>query len=152
LELAEQAMGKEQLSEASEQKAVKRIAGISCINFPVKDVDVSAEWYVRHMGCRLVREPMRFKEGANAIIQLGENGPSVFLHEEAERTPLHFTRCGVPAALFELRTDDIESFYAQLKEEGVQVGERYDNAPCSKHFDAVDPDGNTITIAEWYDK
>ncbi len=143
-------MGKNKLGEAFEQKVVKRVVGISCINFPVKNVDISAQWYAEHLGCRLVREPIRTADGANAIIQLGENGPNVFLHEEAERTPLHFTRNGAPASLFELKTDDIESFYAQLKAEGVQVGERYDNAPCSKYFDVVDPDGNTITIAEWF--
>ncbi|MBP1994862.1 sigma-70 family RNA polymerase sigma factor [Paenibacillus eucommiae] len=149
-ELAEQTMSKQKLGETFEDHVVKRIVGISCINFPVKNVDVSAWWYVQHLGCKLVREPIRFKEGANAIIQLGENGPNVFLLEETERTPLHFTRNGVPASLFELKTNDIESFYAQLKEEGVQVGERYDNVPCSKYFDVIDPDGNTITIAEWY--
>lgn len=148
--MADQTLSKQKLGEAFEQKAVKRIVGISCINFPVKNVDISAHWYVKHLGCKLVREPIRSIEGANAIIQLGEEGPNVFLHEETERTPLHFTRNGIPASLFELKTDDIESFYAQLKEEGVQVGERYDNFPCSKYVDVVDPDGNTITIAEWY--
>ncbi|MCC3373713.1 VOC family protein [Cohnella sp. REN36] len=148
--MAAKTMGKNKLGEAFEQKVVKRVVGISCINFPVKNVDISAQWYAEHLGCRLVREPIRTADGANAIIQLGENGPNVFLHEEAERTPLHFTRNGAPASLFELKTDDIESFYAQLKAEGVQVGERYDNAPCSKYFDVVDPDGNTITIAEWF--
>lgn len=148
-ELAEQTLSKQKLGEAFERKVVKRIVGISCINFPVRNVEVSAQWYVSHLGCKLVREPIRFPNGANAIIQLGDEGPNVFLHEEKERTPLHFTRQGVPASLFELRTDDIESFYAQLIEEGVQVSERYDNDPCSKYFDVVDPDGNTITIAEW---
>jgi len=142
-------LSKQKVSEAFEQKLVKRIVGISCLNFPVKNVDISAQWYVRHLGCKLVREPMRSSSGANAIIQLGDEGPNVFLHEEAERTPLHFIRQGVPASLFELKTDDIEAFYAQLRKDGVQVGERYDNDPCSKYFDVVDPDGNTITIAEW---
>ncbi|WP_199616201.1 sigma-70 family RNA polymerase sigma factor [Paenibacillus alkalitolerans] len=149
-ELAEQTMSRQKLGEEFEQIVVKRIVGISCINFPVRNVDVSAQWYVKHLGCKLVREPIRSANGANAIIQLGDGGPNVFLHEEAERTPLHFTRNGVPASLFELKTDDIEAFYAQLVEEGVQVSERYDNYPCSKYFDVVDPDGNTITIAEWY--
>ncbi|GGD96501.1 hypothetical protein GCM10010911_64050 [Paenibacillus nasutitermitis] len=149
-DLAEQTLGNQKLGEVFEQKVVKRIVGISCINFPVKNVEVSFQWYVQHLGCKPVREPIRFKEGTNAIIQLGENGPNVFLLEEVERTPLHFSRNGVPASLFELKTDDIESFYAQLQEDGVQVSERYDNAPCSKYFDVVDPDGNTITVAEWY--
>lgn len=87
----------------------------------------------------------------NAIIKIGEVGPSVFLLQELERTPLHFTRNGKPASLFELRTMDIEAFYLQLKEEGIKVvGERYDNEPCSKYFDVYDPDGNAFTIAEWY--
>jgi RNA polymerase sigma factor (sigma-70 family) len=146
-ELAEEMLVTKKLGKEFENKVMKRIIGVSCINFPVRDVVQSAEWYVTHLGCILVRKPT---PGGNAIIKLGEEGPTVFLHEESERTPLHFTRNGRPASLFELRTEDIDSFYQQLKEEGVQVSERYDNYPCSKYFDAVDPDGNTITIAEWF--
>jgi RNA polymerase sigma factor (sigma-70 family) len=150
-ELAEQMMVTQKLGKEFTQKVVQRIVGVSCLNFPVSNVEISAEWYVKHLGCILVRRPIRGADGGmNAIIKIGEDGPSVFLHEELERTPLHFIRNGKPASLFELRTMDIEAFYLQLKEEGVKVGERYDNEPCSKYFDVCDPDGNTISIAEWY--
>jgi RNA polymerase sigma factor (sigma-70 family) len=150
-ELAEQSIVTQKLGKEFTQKVVQRIVGVSCLIFPVSNVEVSAHWYVKHLGCILVREPIRGSDGGiNAIIKIGVDGPSVFLIEELERTPLHFTRNGKPASMFELRTMDIEAFYLQLKEEGVQVGERYNNDPCSKFFDVCDPDGNTISIAEWY--
>jgi RNA polymerase sigma factor (sigma-70 family) len=148
-EMAKQTLESQKLGSEFEQKVLKRIVGVSCINFPVSNVEISAEWYVKYLGCILVREPKQFNGETNAIIKLGEDGPTVFLHEEKERTPLHFTRKGIPASIFELRTEDIESFYKQLKDEGVQVGERYDNLPCAKYFNVIDPDGNTISIAEW---
>lgn len=70
------------------------------------------------------------------------------MHEEPERTPLHFTRQGKPAPIFELRTDDAEAFCAQLLENGVAVSNRYDNLLCGKYFHVHDPDGNVITIVE----
>ncbi|WP_274366026.1 GyrI-like domain-containing protein [Paenibacillus thermotolerans] len=126
----------------------KRISGLACINIPVRNVDVSASWYVENLGVILQREPTRFEQNANAIIQFGEDGPSVLMHEEKERTPLHFMRDGKPAPIFELRTDDADAFYKQLLEKGVTVSNRYDNLPCGKYFHVHDPDGNVITIVE----
>ncbi|GIP36931.1 hypothetical protein J31TS4_02110 [Paenibacillus sp. J31TS4] len=147
-ELAEQTKTDQKLGSAFVTKVMRRITGLACINLPVRDVNVSAKWYVENLGVLLKREPMRFEQGANAIIQLGENGPSVLMHEEKELTPLHFTRNGKPAPIFELRTDDAEEFYSQLLEKGVNVSNRYDQLPCGKYFHVHDPDGNVITIVE----
>ncbi|QHW31729.1 sigma-70 family RNA polymerase sigma factor [Paenibacillus rhizovicinus] len=146
--LAEQTMTDQALGTAFVTKVMRRITGLACINLPVRNVDVSARWYVEQLGVILLREPTRFEQGANAIIQLGEHGPSVLMHEEEELTPLHFTRNGKPAPIFELRTDDADAFYAQLLEQGATVTNRYDNAPCGKYFHVHDPDGNVITIVE----
>lgn len=147
-ELAEQTMTDQALGTAFVSKVMKRITGLACINLPVRNADVSARWYVENLGVILLREPTRFEQGTNAIIQLGENGPSVLMHEEKELTPLHFTRNGKPAPIFELRTDDAEAFYTELLEKGVTVSNRYDNLPCGKYFHVHDPDGNVITIVE----
>lgn len=147
-ELAEETMTEQRLGSAFVTKVMKKITGLACINLPVQNVEVSAKWYVENLGVLLLREPTRFAQGANAIIQLGENGPSVFMHEEKELTPLHFMRNGNPAPIFELRTDDAEAFYAQLLENEVHVSNRHDNLPCGKYFHVHDPDGNVITIVE----
>lgn len=141
-------MGDEKLGAVFVAKVMKRITGLACINLPVRNVEVSARWYVENLGVILLREPTRFDQGANAMIQLGENGPSVLMHEEQELTPLHFMRNGEPAPIFELRTDDAEAFYTQLLESGAMVSNRYDNVPCGKYFHVHDPDGNVITIVE----
>lgn len=147
-ELVEQTMTKQKLGSELVAKVMKRITGLACINLPVRDVEVSAQWYVENLGVILLREPTRFEQNANAIIQLGDSGPSVLMHEEQELTPLHFTRNGKLAPIFELRTDDAEAFYTQLLENGVTVSNRYDNPPCGKYFHVHDPDGNVITIVE----
>jgi predicted enzyme related to lactoylglutathione lyase len=129
-------------------KAMNRITGLACINLPVRNVKASAEWYVENLGVILLREPTQFDQGANAMIQLGENGPSVLMHEELEPTPFHFMRNGKPAPIFELLTDDADAFYKQLLEKGENVTNRFDNVPCGKYFHVSDPDGNVITIVE----
>lgn len=58
-ELAEQTIVSQKLGKAFTQKVVQRIVGVSCLNFPVSNVEISAEWYVKHLGCILVREPIR---------------------------------------------------------------------------------------------
>jgi len=141
-------MKEQRLDAAFVTKVMKRITGLACINLPVRDVNVSARWYVENLGVILLREPTRFDQGANAIVQLGENGPSVLMHEEKDLTPLHFMRNGKPAPIFELRTDDAEAFYTQLLEKGATVSNRHDNLPCGRYFHVHDPDGNVITIVE----
>ncbi|MDI4645815.1 hypothetical protein KB449_12615 [Cohnella sp. F6_2S_P_1] len=146
--MVDQTKTEQKLGSVLVTKGIKRITGLACINLPVRNVEVSAEWYVENLGVILLREPMRFDQNANAIIQLGENGPSVLMHEEQELIPLHFTRHGKPAPIFELRTDDAEAFYTQLLENEVTVSNRHDNLPCGKYFHVHDPDGNVITIVE----
>jgi catechol 2,3-dioxygenase-like lactoylglutathione lyase family enzyme len=146
-ELAEQTFETKKLGKEFTQKVVKRIIGVACIKLPVSNLERSVDWYVNHLGCILIREPIKHK---SAVIQLGNEGPEVLFFEQPEIIPLHFTRKGEPVPMFELRTEDIDGFYAQLKEEGVRVTERYDNS-CAKYFQVFDPDGIMITILEWYD-
>ncbi len=62
-ELAEQTLVLQKLGKDFERKVVKRIVGLACINLPVSNVEKSARWYVKHLGCILMREPMRFPQG-----------------------------------------------------------------------------------------
>lgn len=146
-ELAEQTFETLKLGSEFTRKVVKRIVGLACIKMPVRNLERSVDWYVNRLGCILLRAPIKHK---SAVIQLGNEGPEVLLFEQPEIIPLHFTRNGEQVPMFELRTEDIDGFYAQLKKENVRVTERYDNS-CGKYFQVFDPDGIMITILEWYD-
>lgn len=146
-ELAKQTLESKKLGKEFTQKVVKRIIGMACIKLPVSNLERSVDFYVNNLGCILIREPIKHK---SAVIQLGKEGPEVLFFEQPEIIPLHFTRHGKSVPMFELRTEEIDGFYAQLKEEGVRVTERYDNS-CAKYFQVFDPDGIMITIVEWHD-
>jgi RNA polymerase sigma-70 factor (ECF subfamily) len=144
--LAEQTLESKKLGKAFTQKVVKRIVGMACIKMPVSNLERSVDWYVNHLGCILLIEPTKHK---SAVIQFGKEGPEVLFFEQPDIMQLHFTRNGEAVPMFELRTEDINGFYAQLKAEGVRVAERYDNS-CGKYFQVFDPDGMMITIIEWH--
>ncbi|RKN80570.1 VOC family protein [Paenibacillus ginsengarvi] len=132
-----------------EQNVIKRVIEFACFNLTVSDVFVSTDWYVKHLGCRVVREPQRFMDGsANSQIKIGVQ--TVFLHESSDRVKIHYTHSnGSMGSIFELRTENIDEFYEQLLKEGVHVFERFDNLPCAKYFKVADPDGNVLSIMEF---
>lgn len=147
VELVQDTLSTQKLGKEFEQRVVKRITGVACINLPVSNVDASKKWYVDHLGCTLVRDTLSFNGAVNCLIKLGE-GPTVLLHEEKEKYNLHFMRNGEPAPIFELLTEDIKEFYHQLKKEGVTVIGDITNSSCGDRFQVNDPDGNRITIIQ----
>lgn len=147
VELVQDTLSTQMLGKEFEQRVVKRITGVACINLPVSNVDASKKWYVDHLGCTLVRDTLSFNGAVNCLINLGE-GPTVLLHEEKEKYNLHFMRNGEPAPIFELLTEDIKEFYHQLKKEGVTVIGDITNSSCGDRFQVNDPDGNRITIIQ----
>lgn len=144
LEMADQMLATHKLDENFTEKVVRRIRGLACIKLPVGNLERSVDFYVRHIGSILVREPDKWRE---AVIKLGVEGPDVLLFEQSELMTLHFSHHGKETPIFELRTDNIDEFHALLTKEGMRVAERYDNE-CGKYFQVYDPDGNRITIVE----
>jgi len=131
-----------------EQKVIKRITGVACINIPVKNVEKSVEFYINRLGCTLVRGIIKTEDGGgNAFIKL-ENGPVLLLHQEKEEYNIHFMRNGNPAPMFELITEDVKGFFKVLREEGVKVIGDVEENTCGDRFQVIDPDGNRITIIQ----
>jgi RNA polymerase sigma factor (sigma-70 family) len=147
VELIQETLPNQKLGKEFEQRVVKRITGVACINLPVSNVDVSKNWYVHHLGCTLIRDTLRGNGVANCFIKLGE-GPTVLLHEEREKYNLHFIRNGEPAPIFELLTEDVKDFFDQLIKEGVTVIGDINESSCGDRFQVCDPDGNRITIIQ----
>lgn len=147
-EMVQDTLSIQRVDKNFEQKVIKRITGVACINIPVKNIEKSLDFYINHLGCTLVRKILKTDDGGgNAFIQLG-NGPVLLLHQENEEYKIHFMRNGNPAPMFELLTENAKEFFAVLKEEGVPViGDILENS-CGDRFQVSDPDGNRITIMQ----
>jgi RNA polymerase sigma factor (sigma-70 family) len=147
-EMVQETLVTQKVDKDFEQKVIKRITGVACINIPVKNIEKSVDFYINHLGCTLVRGILKTDDGeGNAFIKLG-NGPVLLLHQEKEEYNIHFMRNGNPAPMFELLTENANDFFAVLKEEGVPViGDILENS-CGDRFQVSDPDGNRITIIQ----
>ncbi|KRE41202.1 sigma-70 family RNA polymerase sigma factor [Paenibacillus sp. Soil724D2] len=147
-EMVQETLATQKVDKDFEQKIIKRITGVACINIPVKNIQKSVDFYINHLGCTLVRGILKTDDGGgNAFIKLG-NGPVLLLQQEKEEYKIHFIRNGNPAPMFELLTENAKEFFAVLKEEGVLViGDIQENS-CGDRFQVSDPDGNRITIIQ----
>ncbi|WP_245375629.1 pentapeptide repeat-containing protein [Paenibacillus eucommiae] len=141
---------KMEIDQEFEQREMHRVSEVACINLPVSNVEVSTNWYVNHLGSTIMREPQRFPDGnANSLIRLGKAGPSVWLRESTEQVSMNFSiNSGSNLTIFELRTENMNDFYEQLKRENVNITEIEDHGVCGKTFKIIDPDGNKFTILE----
>lgn len=118
----------------------ERAVGMHIINFAVRDLEKSFEFYVDRLG---------FKRTGSREVRITKN-TKIWLHQidnmddKPNEVSMHW---------FEIGTNNIEQFYQKLKEENVPVGERYDNPGCGRYFDVYDPEGRKITVCQdWYDR
>lgn len=147
-EMVQETLSSQRVDKDFEQKVIKRITGVACINIPVSNIDASVDFYVNNLGCTLIRGILRTdEEGGNAFIKLG-NGPILLLHQEKEQYNIHFMRNGSPAPMFELLTEDIKELYSVLIKEGVSVIGDINENSCGDRLQVCDPDGNRITIIQ----
>jgi RNA polymerase sigma factor (sigma-70 family) len=147
-EMVQEALSSHRVDKDIEQKVIRRITGVACINIPVRNIDESVGFYVNHLGCTLIRGILRTDDGeSNAFIKLG-NGPILLLHQEKEQFNIHFMRNGNPAPMFELLIEDIMEFFLVLKNEGINVVGDINENSCGDRFQVSDPDGNRITIIQ----
>ncbi len=149
--MAGETLTEHKLGAEFEEKVIKRVLEVACLNLPVSNVEASTQWYVTHLGCTVMRPPQRFDDGnANALIRLGGGGPAVWLRESSDSVKMDFSRNGGNGlTIFELRTENVDEFYEQLGKEGVNVFDRQNSLPCGKYFKVADPDGNTFTVLEF---
>lgn len=121
-----------------------------CLHIPVSNLQISTDFYVNQIGFTLERSPQRNIEGySNSLLRLGDS-PIIFLHETTDVVALQFQNYTntFTHAVFEIHTEHIEEFYRKLKQDGVKVGERYDNPRCGKYFELYDPDGHMMKVCQ----
>ncbi|MCJ8010860.1 VOC family protein [Paenibacillus sp. KQZ6P-2] len=122
-----------------------RILGIAYNVIPVSDVEQAAAWYVKHFGFN-VRHP---REGSVSLFR--DNRPILVLIQSENDSRATFEVNNRKRWVTTFFTNDIESLHADLKSEGVQVGNIADEGKYGKFFVLEDPDGNLFDVWENHD-
>lgn len=120
----------------------KYITGISSVEIPVSNLDVSVEWYTKHLGLAVQHRGDSF-----AMLTFDTVGvPGVYLckTESGERLTFINTYTGVIHSVIDFYTADLEGFYNYLVEQGVETGPLNISSGYGG-FGFKDPDGNLIS-------
>jgi predicted enzyme related to lactoylglutathione lyase len=119
-----------------------RVEGIAYNVIPVTDIRRSVAWYQKHF--HFVVQHQR-DDYAGLFFN---NRPVINLKKTDHESRAMFTVNGEQHWVITFYTRDIESLHAQLKEEGVQIGDIFDEGEWGKFFTMYDLDGNMFDIWE----
>lgn len=120
---------------------VKRI---ETIYLPVSNPNKSAEWYVKHLGLKLLA-PVE-QHSTQAQLGLASN-QSLFLIQTKDKTNANFIEVnGNEQCVLTFEVSNFEHLYKELKESGVNVTAIEDNADCGMNFYVYDLDRNKLDI------
>ena len=118
---------------------VKRI---ECIYLPATNTEDSANWYIEHLGLKLLR-PVHENQA-----QLGI-GPeqTIFLIKSKEPGNVNYTEIGgSEQCIFTMEVEKFKELHNKMKKNGAHVTDIEDNAGCGLNFYAYDPAGNKIDL------
>jgi len=124
---------------------VGRILGIAYNMIPVKDLEKSAAWFVKHFGFN-VRDR---REGNLSLFR--NNRPILCLTQSDEDSRAVFEVRGKKRWVITFFTNDVLSLHSQLKSENVNVGNVSDEGKYGKFFVFEDLDGNLFDVWEHND-
>lgn len=127
---------------------VKRI---ETIYLPVSNPKKSAEWYVKHLGLKLL-SPV---ENSSTQAQLGlQSNQSLFLIQSKDKTNATFVEInGNEQSVLTLEVTNFEKCYQELENNGANITAIENQGDCGENFYLYDPDGNKIDIwSGWPDK
>ncbi|MGG4044885.1 MULTISPECIES: VOC family protein [Paenibacillus] len=122
-----------------------RILGIAYNVIPVKDVEKSAEWFVKHFGFNIRNK----RDGYLSLFR--ENRPILDLIQSEHESRAVFEVNGRKRWVITFFTDDIESLHSRLQAEVVKVGNLSDEGKYGKFFVLEDLDGNLFDVWEHRD-
>lgn len=122
-----------------------RILGIAYNVIPVKDVEKSAEWFVKHFGFNIRNK----RDGYLSLFR--ENRPILDLIQSEHDSRAVFEVNGRKRWVITFFTDDIESLHSRLQAEVVKVGNLSDEGKYGKFFVLEDLDGNLFDVWEHRD-
>jgi catechol 2,3-dioxygenase-like lactoylglutathione lyase family enzyme len=118
---------------------------IATVIIPTADQDAALDFYVNKLGFEL-RADTPF-EGSMRWIEVGLAGESTTI---ALAPPPPGVSTGKRETGISLQSDDIDAYYAQLKQAGVDVDEAVQRMgdPVPPMFWFRDPEGNTLMVIQ----
>lgn len=122
-----------------------RILGIAYNVIPVKDVEKSAEWFVKHFGFNIRNK----RDGYLSLFR--ENRPILDLIQSEHDSRAVFEVNGRKCWVITFFSDDIVSLHSRLQAGDVKVGSLSDEGKYGKFFVLEDLDGNLFDVWEHRD-
>ncbi|WP_433617035.1 VOC family protein [Paenibacillus cellulositrophicus] len=122
-----------------------RILGIAYNVIPVKDVEKSAEWFVKHFGFNIRNK----RDGYLSLFR--ENRPILDLIQSEHDSRAVFEVNGRKRWVITFFSDDIVSLHSRLQARDVKVGNLSDEGKYGKFFVLEDLDGNLFDVWEHRD-
>jgi predicted enzyme related to lactoylglutathione lyase len=120
---------------------MKRVIGLGGIFFKAKDPKALYEWYRKHLGIDSSPEAGAMWSEADPK-NPGINVFAIFPHDTKY--------LGSPERGFMInfRVDDLKALLQALREEGVQVDEKFEDHEYGKFGWITDPEGNRVELWE----
>jgi len=122
-----------------------KILGIAYNVIPVKDIERSAAWFVKHFGFNVRNQ----REGYLSLFR--DNRPILDLIQSDHESRAVFEVHGRKRWVITFFTNDIITLHQALKAEDVKVGNISDEGIYGKFFVLEDPDGNLFDVWEHHD-
>jgi catechol 2,3-dioxygenase-like lactoylglutathione lyase family enzyme len=118
---------------------------VATVIIPTADQDAAIDFYVGKLGFEL-RADTPFGGGMRWIeVGLGSESTTIALAPPPPGVPTGKRETGIS-----LQTDDIDAYYAELKQAGVDVDESVQRMgdPVPPMFWLRDPEGNTLMVVQ----
>ncbi len=115
---------------------------IQCVYLPANNTKQSAQWYVDHLGLKLLRDVDENQA------QLGISpDQSIFLIRSKEPTNLTYTEIGGwEQCILTMEIENLEGLHVKMKTNGARVTDISNNGGCGCNFFTYDPAGNKIEL------
>lgn|SRR5579862_6384754 len=119
---------------------MKRVTGVGGIFFKAKDPKALYEWYRTHLGIESSPE-------AGAMFRAGDDPEALTIWSIFPQDTKYL---GSPerAFMMNFRVDDLKALLQALREEGVQVDEKFEEHEYGKFGWITDPEGNRVELWE----
>ena len=119
---------------------MKRVTGIGGVFFKSEDPEKLYAWYEKHLG--LKREP----HGQGVSLQWDD--PKGVTAWALFKKDTKYFNPSQSSFMINYRVDDLDALLAALKEEGVEIDPKREDADYGRFAWIMDPEGNRIELWE----
>jgi len=124
---------------------MQRVTGIGGVFFKAKDPKGQYAWYEKHLGIKPEADGSGAMFHWRDAAQPEETGVTIWsIFPENTK----YFGPGQQALMMNYRVDNLDALLAALREEGVTIDPKVENAPYGKFAWIIDPEGNRIELWE----